>query len=119
MGKIESAYNLFQRATRIDLGENMNSSDKGLHSASLGGLWQAIVFGFAGFNYKDKKVYLKPNLPDRWNMVSFQTKVGNNVYQLTITKGKISIKEIKIKEPILFIVNGTPHQVEGKINIKY
>lgn len=119
LGKVEEAYNLFQKAARIDLGKNMESSDEGLHSASLGGIWQAIVFGFAGFNYKDNKVYLNPHLPDRWNMVSFKFKVRNNEYQLTITKEEISIKEIRVKEDILFICNETPHQVEGKINIKY
>jgi len=119
IGKIESAYNLFQRAARIDLGENMNSSDKGLHSASLGGLWQAIIFGFAGFNYKDKKVYLNPKLPNKWNMVSFKIKVRDNVYQLAITKEKINIQEIRVKEPIPFIVNETSYKVKGKIIIKY
>ncbi len=119
IGKIESAYNLFQRAARIDLGENMNSSDKGLHSASLGGLWQAIIFGFAGFNYKDKKVYLNPKLPNKWNMVSFKIKVRDNVYQLAITKEKINIQEIRVKEPIPFIVNETSYKVKEKIIIKY
>ena len=119
LGKSEEAYNLFQRAARIDLGTNMKSSDKGLHSASLGGLWQSIVFGFAGLDYKDKKIYLHPNLPNRWNMVTFKIKIRNNEYQITVTKEKIRIREIKTKDKISFVINGKHHQIDGKSNIKY
>ncbi|MCF8001447.1 MAG: glycoside hydrolase family 65 protein [Halanaerobiales bacterium] len=119
LGNAEEAYNLFQRAARIDLGENMKSSDEGLHSASLGGLWQAIVFGFAGLEFKNQKIYLNPHLPNRWNMVSFKIKIRANEYQITITKEKICIKEIKTKDKISFVLNGKEQQINGECNSKY
>ena len=35
----ELAYNLFERAIRIDMGENMKSSDHGIHAASIAGMF--------------------------------------------------------------------------------
>ncbi|MGL4904663.1 MAG: hypothetical protein ACRC34_04120, partial [Cetobacterium sp.] len=43
MNDKEMAYDLFRRASEIDLGPNMKSSDHGIHAASLGGIWQCIV----------------------------------------------------------------------------
>ena len=34
------------KGLRIDLGENPISSNDGIHAASLGGIWLAVVMGF-------------------------------------------------------------------------
>ncbi|MGV7733183.1 glycoside hydrolase family 65 protein, partial [Mycobacterium kansasii] len=39
----DKAYELFQRACQIDIGPDMASSNDGTHSASLGGIWNAVV----------------------------------------------------------------------------
>lgn len=119
IGEVNKAYNLFNRASKIDLGENMKSSDKGLHAASLGILWQAIVFGFAGINYRGDKVYIEPNLPDRWKKVSFNIVLRNNKYKIEITKDKISIEVLKLNDQISFINNDREYGITEKIIINY
>lgn len=44
--EMEWAYHLFQEACLIDLGPDPHSSDDGIHAASLGALWLAVIFGF-------------------------------------------------------------------------
>ena len=44
LGEIALSYDLFQQAINIDMGENMLSSNEGIHAASLGGIWQMTVF---------------------------------------------------------------------------
>lgn len=60
----EKAYEFFRKACEIDLGPNMKSSDEGIHSASIGGIWQCVVFGFAGIRMVDGKLRIRPRLPE-------------------------------------------------------
>ena len=49
------SYSLFEKACRIDLGDKeMGSSVAGLHAASLGGIWQCVVFGYLGVRQKKR-----------------------------------------------------------------
>ncbi|MFD1177659.1 glycoside hydrolase family 65 protein [Paenibacillus puldeungensis] len=70
-GDGELAYKLFRRATEIDLGPYMHSSDAGIHSASLGGIWECVVLGFAGVRMLGGELHLNPSLPDAWEELSF------------------------------------------------
>lgn len=71
LGDKNLAYSLFEKASRIDLGQNMQSSDAGIHSASIGGIWQVVVNGFGGVRMLDGKLYLHPNLPKKWTELKF------------------------------------------------
>jgi len=59
----EEAYKFFRKACEIDLGSNMKSSDEGIHSASMGGIWQCVVFAFAGVRMVDGSLRIRPRLP--------------------------------------------------------
>ena len=67
----EMAYKLFKGAISVDLGPNMKSSDEGIHSASIGGIWAAFVFGFGGTNIDDKGLNINPCLPVNWDFLEF------------------------------------------------
>jgi trehalose/maltose hydrolase-like predicted phosphorylase len=60
-----------KQAAEIDLGNNMGNAAGGVHAASLGGLWQAMVFGFAGFRPSQDGVSFAPNLLPQWQRLSF------------------------------------------------
>ena len=47
-GMDDMALDMYRHAIDIDLGRNMKSSDMGIHSASMGNVWQCVVCGFAG-----------------------------------------------------------------------
>lgn len=71
LGDTELAYAMFEKASRIDLGSDMKSSDAGIHAASIGGIWQVVVNGFGGVRMLDGKLYLHPHLPERWTSLQF------------------------------------------------
>ncbi|MEW6229445.1 MAG: hypothetical protein AB1700_15370, partial [Bacillota bacterium] len=48
IGLDEEAYRYFVRAAEIDLADVMGNAVNGIHMATQGGLWQAVVMGFAG-----------------------------------------------------------------------
>ena len=50
-------------AAAIDLADNMGNAARGLHMATMGGLWQAAVMGFAGLQRRDEALLIDPHLP--------------------------------------------------------
>jgi kojibiose phosphorylase len=66
------AYEHFMRAARADLRDIRGNADDGIHAASAGGLWQALVFGFAGLRATADGYTLKPNLPSHWKRLAFK-----------------------------------------------
>jgi len=42
-----------RRSLWLDLSDVMNNSMLGVHAATMGGTWQALVFGFMGVRFTD------------------------------------------------------------------
>ena len=70
-GDVTTAYQHFQRAAQADLVDVRGNARDGIHGASAGGLWQAVVFGFAGLSVGDDEWHVNPSLPPGWIRVSF------------------------------------------------
>ena len=67
-----TAYEYFMSAARADLFDVRNNAGDGIHGASAGGLWQAVVFGFAGLEHTAEGWKANPHLPKGWKRVSFR-----------------------------------------------
>ena len=55
---------MFMSAALTDLGQEMKSSDAGIHSANMGGVWQDVVMGFGGIRIRDGHLRIAPNCPN-------------------------------------------------------
>ncbi len=71
MGQPDLAYEHFMRAARADLSDVRGNAWDGIHAASAGGLWEAVVFGFAGLRLTENGPTFKPQLPTHWRRVVF------------------------------------------------
>jgi trehalose/maltose hydrolase-like predicted phosphorylase len=71
MGAEEEAYKHFIRTARADLRDVRGNAGDGIHGASAGGIWQAVVFGFAGLQLTDSSWKINPRLPGRWKRIAF------------------------------------------------
>ena len=71
MGLDEMALDLYRHAAAIDLGPNPSSSDEGIHSASMGNVWQCAVCGFAGLRWAGEQLVLENHLPASWKSLEF------------------------------------------------
>lgn len=90
--KLEIAYKLFKYGINIDLGENMKSSNAGIHAGSLAAIYQMIVFGYGGLNFTDGKLFFDPVLPSNWNQLTYKFKYLNCEFLVNVYKDKFSIK---------------------------
>lgn len=76
MEQPEEAYHHFMLAARADLRNPRGNAGDGIHAASAGGVWQALVFGFAGLRPgEDDGFTLAPRLPKHWRRLAFQVKL--------------------------------------------
>ena len=114
------AYKLFQEATKIDLGENMKTSDHGIHAASLGGLWQIVVNGFGGVRMVGGNLRINPKLPENWSRLSFSFMWKGNKLDIELTKEgiKIEVKDEMLEE-IEILVYDTKYVLNQILKIKF
>jgi len=72
LGHVELALEYFRQTAEIDLGNTMGNAAGGVHVGALGGLWQAMVFGFAGVTMGTDGFRFDTRLPAAWRRLSFQ-----------------------------------------------
>jgi trehalose/maltose hydrolase-like predicted phosphorylase len=80
----ELAQKYLKQASEIDLGNNMGNAAGGVHAAALGGLWQAIVFGFAGLKTGSDNLTFAPNLLPHWRRLAFPLQWRGRKLQIEI-----------------------------------
>jgi alpha,alpha-trehalose phosphorylase len=71
------ALRYFQEAVYVDLIDRHANTSDGVHVASTGGVWSALVFGFGGFRdlgagRGDEQWTFDPRLPDGWEGLVFR-----------------------------------------------
>ena len=86
IGRPEEAYQHFLRAGRADLYDIRGNVNDGIHAASLGGIWQVVVFGFAGLTVTDEGWRIDPNLPESWESVKFRFFYKGKITEVEATK---------------------------------
>jgi kojibiose phosphorylase len=72
LGQPDEAYKLFLQAAMVDLEDVRGNAADGIHAASAGGVWQAVVFGFGGFKLTQEGPVATPHLPSHWQRLKFK-----------------------------------------------
>jgi hypothetical glycosyl hydrolase len=118
IGEFDLAYSLFKKACEVDLGPLMNTSDDGIHAASIGGIWKVAVFGFAGLRLKDGKLCINPKLPKLWRQMEFTIHWKGQPITIFLSTSSISLKaENKVK--VAFEIYGKTYEFDDFINIDF
>ena len=94
LGMKKEGWNYFYRSLTFDLRDMLhNTGREGVHMASLGATWQALVYGMLGIWIKDGGIYGNVNLPDQIRNVSMPMFYRNKRYRVTASKDSILIEE--------------------------
>ena len=114
LGEASEAYRCFMRTANTDLIDNQGSTWQGIHIASMGGTWQAAVFGFAGMHVdSDGFLHLTPRLPRRWKEMTFRVLFRRNIFEIRLTHRGTEAKLLESDSPRANIkINGRPVIVE-------
>jgi len=111
-----TAYDFFEKACQIDLGNSLGKTEKGLHLASLGGIWNMIVEGFGGVRIIDGQLQINPHLPIAWNSLQYQINWHNSLLKVVVNDEKLGIEVVG--DAVEIINNGRKYQVPANSKLE-
>jgi trehalose/maltose hydrolase-like predicted phosphorylase len=77
LGDLTMAERYLQQALRIDLDftrKGWAGATGGVHIAALGGIWQALAYGFLGMRAQDQGLRFEPQIPAHWGQLRIPIK---------------------------------------------
>ena len=107
-GQPEQALELFRMAARLDLDDLTSTTAGGLHLATMGGVWQALAFGFLGIRParaagEETVLDVDPTLPETWTALSLSFRLQGNRVSVRADHDKV---DIACETPLLVRVAG-------------
>jgi maltose phosphorylase len=116
LDKIDKAYEMYVRTSRLDLDDYNNDTEDGLHITSMAGTWMAVVKGFGGMRVKSGILHLDSALPNHWNRLSFRLGIKDAMLEVNITQEKIEV--INLSETVTdVVIKGNKFRILGKSTI--
>ena len=103
LGDAARGYIFFLFSLYADLKNMHGNSAQGIHAASLGGTWQAVVMGFSGFRIIDGLPSFEPRLPGHWKNTKFSLKWKRCILKMSVSNKKIKIFATAEKKGSLLI----------------
>ena len=91
-GAPDKALGWLRMAARLDLDDITGVTGAGLHLATLGGLWQAIAFGFAGLSSDRGVLRIDPQLPRAWSELTVRLRYHGRRVSVTVGRDRVSVQ---------------------------
>jgi hypothetical protein len=91
-GRADEARVLLRTALNLDLDDLTGTTASGLHLAALGGLWQALLSGFAGVRVRGGVLSVDPRLPSSWGSLELRFGCLGRKVRLRVTPDKVDIE---------------------------
>lgn len=109
-GMPDTAQKMFYKCCCVDIGEDSDNSDNGIHTASVGGIWLALVMGFGGVSVSGEGLKIEPVLPDNIKEYSFPFEYRGTRLNVTVNKDGCSVRR-KTGKPVDIIINGVKQNI--------
>jgi trehalose/maltose hydrolase-like predicted phosphorylase len=101
----ERALDALRLAARMDLDDLTGSTASGLHLATMGSLWQALAWGFAGVRPGGSHLELDPHLPSAWGALELCLVFRGSRVRVRIEHGRLLVTA---DPPVRVSAGGTP-----------
>jgi len=112
VGYQDLALEYFAQSIFVDLGDLHHNAADGVHVASAGGVWTALVAGFGGMRDHWGELSFDPRLPADWPSLSFPLHWHGTRLQVTITADEMTFVAGE-GDPVAFTVRGEAFEVAG------
>jgi maltose phosphorylase len=111
--RMDKAYEMYLRTSRLDLDDYNHEVHEGLHITSMAGTWLSIVQGFGGMRNFDGQLSFAPQIPKEWESYSF--KINFRGATLKIFKDQQSAKFTNESQtPVDILVDGKKITISSK-----
>lgn len=91
VGHEDLALEYFEHAVYTDIADLHGNTTDGVHLASAGGVWQALVYGFGGLHDHEGRIRLNPRLPRSWSHLRFPLLVRGARVRVSVTHERVGV----------------------------
>jgi len=84
------AFAYFTDALTVDLADIGGNVMDGVHIASAGGVWMALVHGFAGMRHYEGLPSFRPRLPTSWSSLRFAVRIRGQRLEVEIERESVT-----------------------------
>lgn len=110
VGYHQLALRYFWDSLFVDLADLHENTADGMHIASTGGVWSALVHGFGGFRDYGDGLNFDPRLPETWEALTYR--IAHRATRLRVTVRAEAIEfAIETGPAVSVTVRGVPHLV--------
>lgn len=103
IAKLDKAYEMYLRTSRLDLDDYNREVHEGLHITSMAGTWMSIVEGFGGKRVQNGNLLVNPIIPAQWNSYSFRIRFKESDMEIRVTQKEVSISSHSDKTIELYV----------------
>lgn len=103
-GQPQQALELFRLAARLDLDDITGTTGGGLHLATMGGVWQALAYGFLGLR-PGQALRIDPCLPAEWDALGLRFRFRGRVVGVRAEPGRVTVT---CHQPVLVRIGDGP-----------
>lgn len=111
VGYQDLALRYFVAALFVDLADRHHNTADGVHVASTGGVWSALVAGFGGFRdigsgAGDQQWQVDPRLPESWSSLTYRVTLHGTRVRVTVRPAELELYVEHGTEPVTLSVRG-------------
>jgi alpha,alpha-trehalose phosphorylase len=110
IGRSDLAITYFRHAAFLDLANLADNTSDGVHMATAGGVWHALVSGFGGFTWRSDRPHLAPNLPADWDRLGFALSIGGSRVRVEVVGDGVTV-HLEAGDPVELDILGTVHTI--------
>ncbi|RFA21136.1 glycoside hydrolase family 65 protein [Subtercola boreus] len=118
IGDERLAMEYFIHTLFVDLSDLHGNTADGVHIASAGGVWNALVSGFGGMRDHDGLLSFDPRLPEEWPELRFRLTWQGSRILVTITATSLVARMLEGDESVTFSVRGDVHVVGPEAEVR-
>ncbi len=121
VGYHELALRYFTAALYVDLADRHKNASEGVHVASTGGVWSALVAGFGGFRdigsgAGDRQWQIDPRLPDGWSSLVYRVSLHGTRVRVTVRAEELELAvehdagpvTVAVRDELVVVTGGDP-----------
>ena len=90
-GRLDEALELLGIAAAVDVDDLTDTGAGGVHIATMGSMWQAMAFGFAGLRPLGGKLRIDPRLPERWDAIELGLQFHGTKLRLRLEPDRVAL----------------------------
>lgn len=116
VGYQDLAREYFEQSLFVDLADLHHNAADGVHIASAGGVWTALVCGFGGMRDHHGELSFDPRLPADWPSLSFPLQWQGSQLLVTVRRDELRV-QVRSGAPVRFGVRGELFEVSDAVTV--